>query len=74
MNLFSAITAKAKVPGSIYSDLHRNGRLKADLYYEDNDVNYRWVALENWTYERTFQGLKIFQSDKNFSQTFFFLM
>ncbi|CAG2174214.1 unnamed protein product [Oppiella nova] len=49
-----AIRVKAKVPGSIYSDLRRENVLKEDLLYEKNDVNYRWVSYDNWTYERTF--------------------
>ncbi len=49
---------KATVPGSIYSDLRRDGVLKEDIYYEYNDVNYRWVSYDNWTYERTFEGIR----------------
>jgi beta-mannosidase len=48
---------KAKVPGSIYSDLRRDGVLKQDIYYEYNDINYRWVSFDNWTYERIFDGI-----------------
>jgi beta-mannosidase len=47
---------KARVPGSIYSDLLRDSVLKEDLYYENNDINYRWVSYDNWTFERTFEG------------------
>ncbi|CAG2110568.1 unnamed protein product, partial [Medioppia subpectinata] len=50
----TTIKVEAKVPGSIYSDLRRAQVLKQDLLYEKNDVNYRWVAYDNWTYERTF--------------------
>ncbi|CAG2116035.1 unnamed protein product, partial [Medioppia subpectinata] len=49
-----SIKVGAKVPGSIYSDLRRAQVLKQDLLYEKNDVKYRWVAYDNWTYERTF--------------------
>ncbi|CAG2110569.1 unnamed protein product [Medioppia subpectinata] len=52
-----SIKVGAKVPGSIYSDLRRAQVLKQDLLYEKNDVNYRWVAYDNWTYERTFTAL-----------------
>jgi beta-mannosidase len=51
---------KARVPGSIYSDLRRDGLLKEDLYYENNDINYRWVSYDNWTFERTFEGFMNF--------------
>jgi beta-mannosidase len=53
---FKAISVKAKVPGSIYSDLRTNNVLKQELYYGYNDVNYRWVSYDNWSYERTFEG------------------
>ncbi len=51
---------KAKVPGSIYSDLRRDSVLKEELHYEYNDVNYRWVSYDNWTFERTFEGFDNF--------------
>ncbi|CAK9253539.1 unnamed protein product, partial [Sphagnum jensenii] len=49
-----SIKAKARVPGSVYSDLRRDSVLKEELHYEYNDVNYRWVSYDNWTFERTF--------------------
>jgi beta-mannosidase len=49
---------KVKVPGSIYSGLRTNNVLKEDLYYGYNDVNYRWVSYDNWTYESTYEGIK----------------
>ncbi len=56
-----AISVRAKVPGSIHSDLRTDNILKQDLYYCYNDINYRWVSYDNWTYERTFEGLANFQ-------------
>ena len=56
INVWKAIKTGAVVPGSIYSDLRRVGILK-DLYQGKNDINYRWVAYDNWTYERTFNGM-----------------
>ncbi|CAG2176241.1 unnamed protein product, partial [Oppiella nova] len=53
-NLTIKTLTDATVPGSIYSDLRREQVLKQDLFFENNDVNYRWVAYDNWTYERTF--------------------
>ena len=52
-----AIKIKARVPGTIYSDLRRENVLKEDLNYGENDVNYRWVSYDNWTFERTFNGI-----------------
>lgn len=44
----------ARVPGTIYGALVRAGILSESIYFEDNDLNYRWVAYTNWTYTKTF--------------------
>ncbi|XP_054161783.1 beta-mannosidase-like [Oppia nitens] len=49
-----AIKLKAKVPGSIHSDLRREGILKQDIYVQYNDIDYQWVSLDNWTFVKTF--------------------
>ena len=56
LSSFSAISINATVPGDIYSDLMSAGILKVDPYYRDNDVLYRWVAYDDWTFERSFKG------------------
>ncbi|KAJ9591466.1 hypothetical protein L9F63_002072 [Diploptera punctata] len=48
-------TAAATVPGGIYTDLSVAGILTQDIYYRFNDIEYRWVSKENWTYSRTFE-------------------
>ena len=49
----TGITVPAIVPGSIYTDLY-NARILSDpCYYRNNSLNYRWVAYENWTFQRT---------------------
>jgi hypothetical protein len=65
----SAITVKAIVPGSIYSDLRRNDVLKEDLYYENNYINYRWVSRENRTFHTaiTFFQKHFFKYRRRFS-------
>ncbi|CAG2100526.1 unnamed protein product [Medioppia subpectinata] len=50
----TAIQVKARVPGSIYSDLRREGVLKETLLSGNNDLKYRWVSYDNWTFERIF--------------------
>lgn len=55
----TAIHIEAEVPGSIYSDLRRNKILNQHPYYEKNDVNYRWVAYDNWTYIKNFISKKL---------------
>ena len=56
VKIFLAIKVSSKVPGSIYTDLKRNGTLKQDFYFGSNDINYRWVANDNWTFVKTFHG------------------
>ncbi|KAL6106020.1 manba [Pungitius sinensis] len=43
----------AGVPGCVHSALHQEGFIK-DPYYRFNDVSYRWIAFDNWTYTTTF--------------------
>jgi beta-mannosidase len=45
----------AVVPGGIYTDLRTAGILEEDIYYRFNDIAYRWVSQENWTYSRNFE-------------------
>eukprot|EP00760_Papus_ankaliazontas_P034647 PhM_4_TR7334/c0_g1_i1/m.46005/K01192/E3.2.1.25, MANBA, manB; beta-mannosidase len=42
------------VPGVVHTDLMANGVL-ADPYFGFNDVAYQWVAMQNWSYTRTFR-------------------
>ncbi|BES93568.1 beta-mannosidase [Nesidiocoris tenuis] len=50
-----SISINATVPGGIYSDLINAGIIKDYIFYGKNDMNYRWVGYENWTYSRTFK-------------------
>ena len=45
----------ANVPGGIFSDLENGGVLNESIYYRFNDIEYRWVSLENWTYTTEFE-------------------
>lgn len=54
-NYCPGVRVEARVPGSIYSDLRRAGIL-GNIYADKNDVDYRWVAYDNWTYEHSFEG------------------
>ncbi|CAG2102953.1 unnamed protein product [Medioppia subpectinata] len=49
-----AIKSSATVPGTIHTDMRASGHLAEELLSGYNDVNYRWVSWDNWTYERTF--------------------
>ncbi|KAK7070125.1 hypothetical protein SK128_023979 [Halocaridina rubra] len=54
-NSDNSIQTSGSVPGGVYSDLLANGILDTgDLYYRFNDIDYRWVARDNWTYSTTF--------------------
>lgn len=53
-NSNNSIVVPAQVPGGIYSDLRRNNVLKQDILFGKNDIAYRWVGNENWTYTTTF--------------------
>lgn len=44
---------KAEVPGTIYTDLMRNGILN-DPYYGWNPMDYQWVGNQTWTYYKSF--------------------
>nr|CAD7590061.1 unnamed protein product [Timema genevievae] len=48
------VSVPATVPGGIYTDLRAAGVLDGDPFYRFNDLLYRWVARDNWTYARTF--------------------
>ncbi|KAI1286843.1 Beta-mannosidase [Halotydeus destructor] len=49
-----ANTGKAKVPGGIYSDLYNSGILGDDPLKGNNDVTFRWVARQNWSFSKIF--------------------
>jgi len=50
-----SIEVEGRVPGSIYTDLYNGGVLAhGPLFYRLNDLNYRWVSFENWTYSLEF--------------------
>ncbi|XP_072898425.1 beta-mannosidase isoform X2 [Hemitrygon akajei] len=48
-----SVRTPATVPGNVHSALLHGGVIR-DPYYRFNDVAYRWIALDNWTYSRTF--------------------
>ncbi|XP_045607068.2 beta-mannosidase isoform X1 [Procambarus clarkii] len=41
------------VPGGVYTDLLKANVLTSDVYYRYNDLDYRWVSEQNWTYSTT---------------------
>ncbi|XP_008397068.1 beta-mannosidase [Poecilia reticulata] len=43
----------AEVPGCVHSALQRQQYIQ-DPYFRFNDVLYRWIGLDNWTYTTTF--------------------
>ncbi|CAC5382078.1 unnamed protein product [Mytilus coruscus] len=49
------LTVVGTVPGNIYTSLINNNQID-DPYYRDNDDKYRWIAKDDWSYTRGFQG------------------
>ncbi|XP_046906886.1 beta-mannosidase [Hypomesus transpacificus] len=52
-NSNGTLSLTATVPGCVHSALLQQGMIK-DPYFRFNDVAYKWIALENWTYTTTF--------------------
>uniref|UniRef100_A0A665WM54 Beta-mannosidase n=1 Tax=Echeneis naucrates TaxID=173247 RepID=A0A665WM54_ECHNA len=55
-SLFSSdgsVSLPAEVPGCVHSALQQQGHIQ-DPYFRFNDLSYRWIALNNWTYVTTF--------------------
>ncbi|NXN94233.1 MANBA mannosidase, partial [Rhinopomastus cyanomelas] len=50
-----SVSLRGEVPGCVHSALRRGGIIQ-DPYYRFNDVMYRWISLDNWTYSRTFKA------------------
>lgn len=57
-----ALSGDAQVPGGIFADLKKANILKEDFFFRENDVMYRWVSWDNWTYHATFKGLQTLQA------------
>ncbi|XP_022090412.1 beta-mannosidase-like [Acanthaster planci] len=56
-NANKSITVPATVPGGVYTALMAAKKID-EPYMESNDVNYRWVANNNWTFSRKFNLTK----------------
>ncbi|KAL7982064.1 hypothetical protein Chor_001121 [Crotalus horridus] len=54
-NANGSLTLKGEVPGCVHTALFREGLIQ-DPYYRFNDLAYRWISLDNWTYTRTFKA------------------
>lgn len=56
-NLFNAL-----VPGTIHTDLLKNGLID-NPYYSDNELKLPWIAEQDWIYQNEFKFP--YESDKN---------
>ncbi|XP_047201012.1 beta-mannosidase [Girardinichthys multiradiatus] len=54
-NSNGSLLLPAEVPGCVHSALQQQ-RYIQDPYFRFNDLLYRWIALDNWTYTTTFTG------------------
>ncbi|XP_028251213.1 beta-mannosidase [Parambassis ranga] len=52
-NSNGSLSLAAQVPGCVHTALQQQGYIQ-DPYFRFNDVSYRWIALDNWTYTITF--------------------
>uniref|UniRef100_A0A3Q0RMG4 Beta-mannosidase n=1 Tax=Amphilophus citrinellus TaxID=61819 RepID=A0A3Q0RMG4_AMPCI len=52
-NSNASLSLPAQVPGCVHSALQQQGYVP-DPYFRFNDVSYRWIAFDNWTYTTTF--------------------
>ncbi|XP_056327146.1 beta-mannosidase isoform X2 [Danio aesculapii] len=53
VNSNSTFSISAEVPGCVHTALQRQGVI-SDPYYRFNDLAYRWISLDNWTYTTSF--------------------
>ena len=58
--MYVSIVVRSCVPGSVFTDLMRNGILQ-DPYYRFNDVTYRHYCYLDWNYQKTFNGCLLSQ-------------
>jgi beta-mannosidase len=49
----SIVVKNCVVPGNIVTDLQA-AQVIDDPYWRFNDIEYRWIALDNWRYEKVF--------------------
>jgi len=52
-NANGSVKAEGQVPGEVFTDL-MVAKVLGDPYYRFNDILYRWVGMDNWTYTRSF--------------------
>ncbi len=54
----------AKVPGTVHTDLFRQGKIK-DPFYRMNEHDQQWIDKKDWEYKTTFQvGRNMLHQDK----------
>ncbi|XP_051945755.1 beta-mannosidase [Xyrauchen texanus] len=53
VNSNSSVSLSAEVPGCVHTALQRQGFI-SDPYFRFNDLAYRWISLDNWTYITSF--------------------
>ena len=58
------------MPGGIYTDLKNAKILDDNLFYRFNDIDYRWVSKENWTYSTSFDVFPEILEKKNINLVF----
>ncbi|XP_030626343.1 beta-mannosidase [Chanos chanos] len=53
MNSNGSLVLNAEVPGCVHTALQKQNVIQ-DPYFRFNDLAYRWISLDNWTYSTIF--------------------
>ena len=56
-NIKPANWFNADVPGTIHTDLFKNGLIE-DPYYSDNELKLGWIAEQDWVYKAEFKYIE----------------
>uniref|UniRef100_A0A3B1KAL9 Beta-mannosidase n=1 Tax=Astyanax mexicanus TaxID=7994 RepID=A0A3B1KAL9_ASTMX len=62
-NSNGSFSLSAEVPGCVHTALQQH-KLIQDPYYRFNDLAYRWISLDNWTYSTSFSVSDSVRSSK----------
>ncbi|XP_066535058.1 beta-mannosidase isoform X2 [Hoplias malabaricus] len=62
-NSNNSLSLGASVPGCVHTALQNNNIIQ-DPYYRFNDLAYRWISLDNWTYTTSFSLADSFRESR----------
>ncbi|KJE94140.1 mannosidase [Capsaspora owczarzaki ATCC 30864] len=56
----------ASVPGNVHVDLQDVAKVISDPYYRFNEAAYRWIAMDTWTYSKSFAMTAVTLQEKQY--------